>query len=392
MIESSSASAISKAHILVVDDNMVNCVFLQKALELHGFSNLLCVDSAESALECMNDFRPELVILDIMMAGMNGYECCKRIRENPKFNAIPVLIQTSLSEPEMRVKAFQAGATDFVSKPIYPQELCARVSVHLEKSASLKTLQLYKDRVEVELESARALQYAILPTPEDISDIKRRCNIDVAFHFHPSSEIGGDFWSMKSLFPHQIACWLVDFSGHGVAAALNAFRLQAYVKEYSTLAARPGEYVSHLNDKLLNLLLRGQFATMFYAIIDMQTNQLFYTCACAPNPIIMRKSSGTCEIIDGTGNPLGIGMHLYTTQSTAFNMGDVLLMYSDALIESPNANNEYITEAELVALLCKHRDASASEIKTALLDHFAAHTGNCITDDLTVVIFSRTSN
>lgn len=385
-------SQIYASPILIVDDNEINRIFISKTLQARGFTKLLCVASAEEALEQIDKFRPSLLILDVRMPGMDGFECCAAIRSQPRYQDLPILIQTTITEPELRVKAFQQGATDFISKPIYPDELCARVTVHLEKLHSLKTLQKYKQRVELELESARDLQQAILPSIHELEDVKRRSGIDIASYFEPSSEIGGDFWGMKTLFPHQTALWIVDFSGHGVASALNAFRLQAYLMEYTTTNARPGEYLSQMNDKMLHLLLRGQFATMFYGIVDTQSNRLFYACACAPHPIILRKSSGKAEMIDGSGNPLGLGMHLYPTQSIPFFPGDTLLLYSDALTETPNAQGEYISEENIMALMENHKDYPPNVIKKELLAYFKAHAGRASYDDLTFVLYAKTKS
>jgi sigma-B regulation protein RsbU (phosphoserine phosphatase) len=383
---------IYTSHILIVDDNEINRIFIEKTLSARGFTRLLAVASAEEALETLQRLAPDMIILDIMMPGMDGFECCEAIRRQEKYHDLPVLIQTAITEPELRVKAFNKGATDFVSKPVYPDELCARVMVHLEKRHSLRALQRYKSRVEMELESARQLQQAILPGMWEIEEIERRCNLNIASHFQPSSEIGGDFWGAKSLFPHQAAFWLVDFSGHGVASALNAFRLQAYLKEHSPLTARPGEYLSHLNDKLLHLLLRGQFATMFYGIADTQSNQLFYACACAPHPILLRKATGKAEMIDGSGDLLGTGMHLYPTQIIPFAPGDSLLLYSDALTETPNTAGKYITEEQIMALLEKHPGIPSSALKETVLGCFRQHAGDALRDDLTIIVCSRSAN
>ncbi len=383
---------IHASPILIVDDNPINRIFIEKTLQANGYNRLLSVASSEEALEKIILFNPDLIVLDIMMPGMDGFDCCRAIHSQPDYRDLPILIQTTLTEPELRVKAFAMGAADFISKPIYPEELCARVAVHLEKRLLLKNLQLYKNRMELELESARQLQQAILPGASEISYIEKICNLDIASHFRPSSEIGGDFWGMKNLFAHQTAFWMVDFSGHGVAAALNSFRLQAYLKEHSSLAARPGEYLSHLNDKLLHLLLRGQFATMFYGIIDTQSNQLFYACACSTHPIILRKATGKSQFIDGSGNPLGIGMHMYPTNTIPFMAGDLLLLYSDALTETANPKGEYITEKIIKEILDKYKDESANHIKNAILDYLKLHAGDKLSDDLTIAICKRSSS
>ena len=364
-------------------------MFLEKALRTRGFTRMQCVENGRVALEAMGRFKPELVILDIMMPEMDGFECCEKIRAMPAYRGLPILVQTSLTEPEQRVKAFAKGATDFVNKPIHADELGARVKVHLENRLLLKGLKIYKQRVEQELESARQLQQAILPGVQEITAIEQGCRLDIASHFQPSSEIGGDFWGIKNLFPQQTALWLVDFSGHGVASALNAFRLQAYLKEYSPHAAYPGEYLARLNDNLLRLLLRGQFAAMFYGIADTQGNTLLYASSGTPHPILVRKSTGKAEMIDGSGMPLGIAVNNYPTRSTDFHEGDMLLLYSDALTETPDENGRTIAEGEVMAFMEAHIGVGSHAAMAALLDMFNRHAGGRLADDLTLVICTR---
>src|ERR1700733_8490262 len=122
--------------ILIVDDNEINRIFIEKTLRKRGFTRLLSVSSGEEALEKMPEFSPDMVILDIIMPGMDGFQCCAAIRQQKHYQDLPVLIQTTITDPELRVKAFEKGATDFISKPVYPDELCARVMVHLEKRHS----------------------------------------------------------------------------------------------------------------------------------------------------------------------------------------------------------------------------------------------------------------
>ena len=379
-------SQIYASHILIVDDNEINVAFIEKTLLARGFKTLRSVGSGEEALAALDSFKPDMVILDVVMPGIDGFECCEAIRNNPKHKDLPVIIQTTLTVPEMRYKAFVKGATDFVGKPLYPDELCARVIVHLERRLYLRNLVQYKERIAKELDEARKLQFAILPDEHTITDVRNRYQIDIAAHLQSSSEVGGDFWGTKTLFPGQIALWVVDLSGHGVAAALNAFRLQAYIKDHSEFAARPGEYMVHLNEKLLQLLIRGQFATMFYALIDTKGSQLHYATACSPHPIILRAKTGKAEIIDGTGFPLGIAINQFATKTVPFCTGDTLLMYSDALIETPNANGIYINEAMLIEVMSAHKALSADDTVKELLKYFHQHSGGTVRDDLTIVV------
>jgi sigma-B regulation protein RsbU (phosphoserine phosphatase) len=384
-LASKLSEQIFSSPILIVDDVKFNRVFLDKTLRSCGFTNLLCVASAEEALAKIKEFQPDMVLLDIMLPGMDGFACCERLRSRKEYRDLPILIETSIVEPELRVKAFRKGATDFVSKPIDPDELCARVTVHLEKRHSLKTLQIYKSRIQAELESARQLQIGILPDADKIQEYERRCGLTIASAFEPASELGGDLWGVQPIFPHQTALWLVDFSGHGMSAALNAFRLHAYLKENIPEAARPGEYLSRLNEKLLNLLPRGQFASMFYGIIDIQSGQLFYARAYMPHPIILHRATGKAEKLEGNSPPLGVGMHFYQTQSVSFTSSDVLILYSDALVETPDTKKNFISEERLLEMIENSAASSVQELKDSLLLRFKQHAGGCLRDDLTIV-------
>lgn len=381
------SGAVNHLPILIVDDNEMNRMVIIRALQRHNFQNIMAVDSAQKALDLLDEFKPELLILDIMMPEMDGYECCERIRCNPHYQDLPILVQTALSEPEARVKAFSCGATDFVSKPIFPDELYARVRVHLQNREYLKNLKRYKARIESELESARLLQQSILPQAGEIEKIQQSFSIEIAAHFEPSSEIGGDFWGVKQLSSQQVALWMVDLSGHGVAAAMNAFRLQAHLQEHSDYESLPGDYMSHLNDKLYRLLMRGQFATMFYGVVDAEDDKLHFACACSPHPIIVRATGA--ELLDGSGLPLGIASNKYTFQSVNFRSGETLILYSDALLETPDSNGNFITENDLLTQIKAFDGDSANNILNRILQYYTNHTGGLITDDLTLSICKR---
>lgn len=381
-------AAVYSAPVLVVDDDAVTRAMIEMTLRDNGFTSVLCVEDAARAMEQMESFAPDLVIMDIFMARMSGLECCEWIRENPKWRDLPVLMLTAVSDETLRFKSFEAGANDFVSKPLHPKELCGRVNVHLLNRLTMKNLRRYRDRLEREMQGARDLQCSILPSREDVAQMQQQYMLDIASHYQPSSEIGGDFWGVKNLYPHLHALWIADFSGHGVTAALNAFRLQAYLHDSSSLSAYPGSYLSGLNEKLLKLWLRGQFATMFYGIVDTRGNQLHYACACNPHPFILRRD-GRVETLDGSGAPLGISMQYYPTRSIAFEAGDTLMLYSDTLIESSDAEGRFIAPDQIAALLSAHRGESAMQIKDALMSYFTAVCGTELTDDLTLCLCQR---
>lgn len=177
---------------------------------------------------------------------------------------------------------------------------------------------------------------------------------------------------------------MVDVSGHGVSAAMNAFRLHAYLKEYSPHASNPGEYLNQMNEKLLELMLMGQFATMFYGIIDTQGHRLIYASAGSPHPFILRQETGRAERVDATGLPLGLSIHRYPTQEVAFYPGDQLLLYSDALIETRNASGHFFSEEQWMQQLESNSGLSASALIAQLVATFNRHCDGSVNDDLTL--------
>ena len=142
--------------------------------------------------------------------------------------------------------------------------------------------------------------------------------------------------------------YIIDFSGHGINAALNTFRLHTLMQQMFMQFDDPGEFMSQLNKKLASLLPTGQFATMFYGIIDTQRQQLNYATASCPAPIIFR-DGGEVEIIDGSGFLFGTIANIqYKTQTTKFMPGDMLFLYSDALTESPDFSGNIIDEKQII--------------------------------------------
>ncbi len=381
------------ATILIVDDTAFNLTITKEIFRTHGFKEVYTASDGEEALERTHSLQPDIVLLDLLMPGMDGFEYCKAIREEKKYEELPILVLTSLSDPAQRAEAFDAGATDLVTKPVNSDELIARVRVHLENRALLKGLKEYKARVDEELINARQMQNLLLPTNLFIKQIAEKFSFDIANYFDTSSEIGGDLWDVQEIDDDKVGVLTIDFSGHGVAAALNAFRLHTIFQQGARdIMASPTDYLAFLNESLVELLPVEQFATMFYGIIDTAQDTLSFATAACPSPIVLRDNKA--EILDGSGIPLGVDNGAsYETHSMSFKKGDMLFLYSDALIETPNTNGEYITEKAL-AQLCEDAAKEHSEFAGPLLENikedFQRYLGDKnLADDLTLNIYQR---
>ncbi|MEO0688459.1 MAG: response regulator, partial [Cyanobacteria bacterium J06649_11] len=130
---------LKNSTILVVDDNSTNLSVIVDYLEEHDFTTLISKDG-ESSIRRAKYAKPDLILLDILMPGIDGYETCLRLKADPETKDVPIIFMTALSSIEDKVKGFEVGAIDYVTKPIHPQEVLARIQLHLRLRYMTSTL------------------------------------------------------------------------------------------------------------------------------------------------------------------------------------------------------------------------------------------------------------
>ncbi|PWC82868.1 transcriptional regulator [Azospirillum sp. TSH100] len=383
---------LAGARVLIVDDNRINRNLLLALLERGGISLIEQAEDGQDALDLMEQFKPDLVLLDLMMPQMDGFEMCRRLRADPRWKSLPVLVQSSLNRAEDRARAFAAGATDYVAKPVNAVELLARVRIQLRKRAMLRDLEQYHSRTESELELARAMQARMLPGPDRLAELEEATGIAVQAHFAPSSELGGDFWGVERLPDGRVAVYLVDFSGHGVGAALNTFRLDAICRQIGSTDLTPAEFLGAVNRRLCSLLPSGQFATMLTGLIDPAAGLFHYASAGSTAPMMWCPGDEAPCLGDGSGLPLGLlPAAAYDSRRLPMPPGARLFLYSDAAIEIPiggGESHEVLDEYGLATLLARRlHEPDDADLLSGLLDDLSA-TGP-IDDDLTALLLTR---
>ncbi|CAO3407552.1 PP2C family protein-serine/threonine phosphatase [Azospirillum largimobile] len=389
--ESDGADGLAGARVLVVDDNRINRHLLLALLERGGITLVEQAEDGQEALARMERFNPDLVLLDLMMPQMDGFEMCRILRADPRWKSLPVLVQSSLNRVEDRTRAFLAGATDYVTKPINAVELLARVRIQLRKRAMLRDLEQYHSRTESELALARAMQGRLLPGPERLAELEAATGIAIDAHFAPSSELGGDFWGIDRLPGGRVAVYMVDFSGHGVGAALNTFRLDAICRQIGSAELTPAEFLAAMNRRLCGLLPSGQFATMLTGLIDPVAGVFHYASAGSTAPMMWLPGDGAPRMGDGSGLPLGLLASAdYDSRQLPMPPGARLFFYSDAAIEIPleGDGGGVLDEPGLAALLAGRLHEPDG---TRLLDRLLAdlHATGPVDDDLTALLLTR---
>lgn len=379
---------LAEARVLVVEDNEFNRQFACAILASMGVTLVECAGNGVEALVKVKSFAPDLVLLDLMMPVMDGQEFLRQLRSTAEFHDLPVLVTTALDGQDVRNATLSLGAADYITKPISRYELVARVGIHLRSRLQLKRLGKYHDRLAHDLETARTMQEALLPNPAYLREITARYGLFVDALFVPSAELGGDFWGLLPVDDHRLALFTVDFSGHGVTAAINTFRLHLLIQSVASQAGDPALFLQALNQALLPLLPRGQFATMIMAVVDVAAGVVTLANAGGPAPIMGR--GGETWLVDTQFLPLGItATASYANQIRDFPHGSHLSLYSDGFTDVVHDGKTFLGEAGVQALVAECADGAQQQMLPRLADIFARRMCGRAEDDLSFIWISR---
>ena len=356
LIEAFGASispSIRSSTILIVGDAPLGNDLIVRILRRAGFADIHTAEGAQ-AMSQIEALEPDLVLIDSELLERDRIQLCVDIRSDPRFANLPIIVQTVLGHRADGPTLFAIKVSDILVKPLNPNELVTRVANHLERVELLRELRQYHDRTREELGAARRMQLDLLPSLPIDHGMAAMHGLRVATFYQPSSEIGGDVWGVLPIDQSCFGVFLVDFAGHGVTAALNVFRLHALVLELKMLHRDPAALLGRLNDALVPVLPCGQFATFFYAVIDMAESRLRFASAGAPPPVLRPADGSAARLLDSAGIPLGVMQGpRYQQHEHGFDPGAMLLLFSDGLSEFPDENGDRIGEEGLLRLVSR---------------------------------------
>lgn len=380
---------VSSAHILVVDDMPIMRKMIGMCLERGGFNNISFAEDGDVALARIAERSPDLVILDINMPKLSGYDVCRQLRSDPSTASLPILVQSASETAEERVEVFAVGATDFVSKPINHPELLARVCMHLENRFLIRSLSDFQDRMHSELKMAREMQHSLLPEQNVVSAVEEIGDASLEAFYKASFELGGDLWGTWPLPGNKLGIYVLDVTGHGVGAALNTFSLHATMARFEDKKLDPAAFLTSLNRSLVGAFPLGRFATMFYGVLDCDTHQLTYAGAGAPRPIVF--GGGQCRTLDSSGLPIAIVKSAdYENLTDRLEPGESLFCYSDVLVEAEQPDGSILGEDGLIKWIQEaEENGTRTTVVARLLDRFYAVQDEHLPDDLTAVAIHR---
>jgi len=347
--------------ILIVDDTPINIGVISGALK-DSFSTKVATSGAKALAIASGKEKPDLILLDVLMPEMDGYEVCRRLKADPDTRDIPVIFLTSQTEAEDETKGFEVGAVDYIHKPFSAPVVKARVRTHLMLREA--HAQIAKQLVEIntELEMARQIQLSILP-----SSTPKIAGMDIVARYIPMTSVAGDFYDFIVVDGSHIGILMADVSGHGLPAALIASMLQVALTAQARHASEPSKVLVGLNQALCGKF-QHNFVTAAYVYVDLEKNTISYGGAGHPPLLLWRKSTGAASQLLENGLVMGqFEEAIYDSLQVPIEAGDRFVLYTDGILETTNPAQEEFGTARFMQFMETNNKLKAGPFADALL-------------------------
>jgi two-component system, sensor histidine kinase ChiS len=324
----------SRAKILVVDDEPINLLIVINYLKMEGY-DIVTAENGEQVGDIFSKKEiPDLVLLDVMLPRISGYDVCKKIREQYSSLELPVIMLTVRQSTQDIIAGFSAGANDYLIKPVNGEELLARVRNLISMKNSVK-LQSELTIINNELEIAMELQKDILPAKLPVID-----GLSFGVRFLPSSHISGDFYDYHLIDNENIGVIIADVAGHGIPAAMVASMMQIAYSFSKTKKTEPSDILSEIN-AILCAYPHGIFLTACCIHINVSTRTMRFSNAGHPTILVYRRAENKILICSVFGRPIGMFPEdSFSSEEISLVPGDRIIMYTDGVVEAWNPYRE----------------------------------------------------
>ncbi len=310
--------------VLVVEDEPMTCRMVQAILEQNGYK-VYCALTVKNAMAELRQHQPELILLDISLPDGNGFAVCEHLQKQPGLSGIPVLFMSSHEDVETKIRGFEAGGVDYITKPVTGAELLARVRTHL------RLRRAYEELAELQAERVQRLavaQESMMPDPAALPAAR------FAVHLKQVLDAGGDFYDVVPVGDNIVDYIVADASGHDLAASFWTATLKTLVSQNARPENSPQDIVLTINHVLRRILPEGVFFTLLYVRVNRHKNIATLVNAAHPPAVIVPRDGSPASALKQQGDIVGMYEDaVYECLDITLNEGDRLLLYSDGLIE-----------------------------------------------------------
>lgn len=347
--------------ILIVDDNHTNIIIVREILKKENYHKTAAASSAQEMFEVLGLSETpqpreslvgeiDLILLDMMMPEMDGIEACRVLQQHEELKEIPVIMVTAVGDSKKLAEALDAGAVDYVTKPINKVELMARIRSALRLK---KEKDWHKERdqhIRDELKLAAKVQNAVLSHP--IHDP----HFGIDAYYKPSYELAGDLYSWYPLGDGRYGVILLDIMGHGISSSLFCMFIASVLKDTVTTYVEPEKVIQELNRRFNQLHIEDQliqyYFTAIYLVVDTKLKKIDYVNAGHP-PGLLFTEDGNVTRLDTVCAPVGLFDTIdATTNSVSYEGAGHIVLYTDGLMEL--LADEQDEQIEALSSLVKH--------------------------------------
>lgn len=330
--------------IVIVDDNPTNQLIIKTILNKAGYIDLKFASSADELFALLGvhaaiakERSAELILMDLMMPGIDGLEACKILQADDRFRDIPIIFVTAVGDSHKVAEALDAGASDYVTKPINRLELLARIRSALRLKKEIEWHKERDQRMKNKLELAKQVQLSVLS--KEIDDD----NIAIHAIYRPSSELAGDFYAWYQLDQHRYGIILLDMMGHGISASLVCMYLSSILKDTMSRITDLEQTVLALNRHMNQLRMEDELINYYFTaicmIIDTKAKTIEYVNAAHPAGIAF--VDGHAQLLSQSCGAVGLFSHLKVEKRTIHYSNDFnLILYTDGLADAMRSGEE----------------------------------------------------
>ena len=353
-----TSSHVEPSRVLVVDDTPANLMLVSNLLKSR-YRVQAAINGEKALTIAASNTPPDIILLDVVMPGLDGYEVLQALRADPRTSQIPVIFLTARSDSEDEEKGLLLGAVDYIVKPISPAITLARINTHLTLYRQRRELLDAQDLISQELAEAAEYVRSLLPAPlsGDISSVWKHI---------PCTALGGDAFGHHWIDSDHLAIYLLDVCGHGIGAALLSISVMNALRSQSLGSVdfrHPSAVLAALNDSFPMEEHGNKYFTVWYGVYDRNGHELRFASAGHPPAVLLRSApdheANRCELT--TKNPaIGYFSGLsFAEDKVSLSETNKLFVFSDGVYEFFGHDDRTMSAADFVSLLIKTGRADA---------------------------------